>query len=268
MRLSQFIVITLACLTPPTIAAAQDAGARAPVPAFVVSEAEAGDLNGDGDALDSVLHVFDAKRRTTFNLGIAASTVCRSAQGPPFVVCTPVPPVAGKTIVAFLAGESAQGGTDLNADGDAVDDVLYIYDAGTGATTNTRLAVGHGVGRDLSSYTFPLIPVVAGDGVAVLVGEGEQGGTDLNFDADAADDVLHLIDARARQTLNLELAAATIPGPFGAQNPIPLQVDGPHVTFVAGESEQGGVDLNEDGDTADQVSYRLKAQNGKLRPAI
>jgi hypothetical protein len=36
---------------------------------------------------------------------------------------------------------------------------------------------------------------------------------------------------------------------------------------VAGEVEQGGVDLNGDGDTDDQVTYLLKVQNSRLRPA-
>ena len=185
--------------------------------------------------------------------------------GPPFVICTPVLPVVGRAIVAFLVGESAQGGIDLNGDGDASDDVLHVYDAADGAIINTRLAVAHGLGRDVSSYTYPVMPVVVGDGIALLVGEGEQGGTDLNRDGDAEDDVLHVIESRTHEILNLELAAATVLGPFGARNPIGPQLDGEHVTFVAGEDEQGGVDLNGDGDADDQVTYRLKVQSGKLR---
>jgi hypothetical protein len=201
-------------------AAGQDAAARAALPAFLVDESETGDLNGDGDSADSVLHVFDAKQRLTLNLGLAAASVCRTTMGPPFFICNPVLPVVGRAIIASLVGEFAQGDTDLNGDGDASDDVLHVYNAATGAIINTRLAVAHGLGRDVSSYTFPVVPVIAGDGIALLVGEVEQGETDLNLDGDTEDDVLHVIEPRAREILNLELAAATVLGPFGARNPI------------------------------------------------
>ena len=264
--IAAFITIAFAALIPRSAGvAAQTVTARADLPLFLVNESESGDLNGDGDAVDSVLHVFDAKRRTALNLGLAAATVCRTIASPPFLTCTPVSPVIGKTVAAYLVGESAQGETDLNGDGDAGDDVLYVYDEATGATTNTRLAVGHGTGRDVSSYTFPIEPVVAADGIALLIGEVEQGGTDLNVDGDTRDDVLHVIEPKSREILNVELAAATILGPFGARNPIPLHVDGKKVIFVAGEVEQGGVDLDGDGDVGDQVTYVFSPQNGKLR---
>lgn len=264
--LALLITIALAAAMPHSaFAAGQDAAARAALPAFLVNESEAGDLNGDGDSADSVLHLFDARQHLTLNLGLAAASVCRTILGPPFVICTPVLPVAGRTIVAFLVGESAQSDTDLNGDGDASDDVLHVYDAAAGAIINTRLAVAHGVGRDVSSYTYPVLPVVAGDGIALLVGEADQGGTDLNGDGDAEDDVLHVVEPRTREILNLELAAATVLGPFGVRNPIEPQLAGHHVTFVAGEGEQGGVDLNGDGDTDDQVTYRLHLKSGRLR---
>ena len=196
--LALLITIALTASIPhSTRAAGQDAAARAALPAFLVNESEAGDLNGDGDSADSVLHVFDAKQRLTLNLGLAAASVCRTILGPPFVICTPVLPVAGRAIVAFLVGEFAQSNADLNGDGDAGDDVLHVYDAAAGAIINTRLAVAHDVGRDVSSFTYPVMPVIAGDGIALLVGEVEQGGTDLNLDGDAEDDVLHVVEPRA-----------------------------------------------------------------------
>jgi hypothetical protein len=264
--LAALITIAFAASIPHSaFAAGQDAAARAALPAFLVNESEGGDLNGDGDSADSVLHVFDARQGVTLNLGLAAASVCRTIQGPPFVICTPVAPVASRAIVAFLVGEAAQSDADLNGDSDASDDVLHVYDAAAEAIINTRLAVAHGIGRDVSSYTYPIMPVVAGDGIALLVGEPEQGGTDLNFDGDAEDDVLHVIEPKAHEILSLELAAATVLGPFGARNPISPQLEGRHVRFVAGEGEQGGVDLNGDGDTDDQVTYVLKVQSGKLR---
>ena len=69
-----------------------------------------------------MLHVFDTKQRMTVNLGLAAASICRAVLGPPFTTCDPVSPVIGRTVVAFLVAEPAQGETDLNGDGDAVFD--------------------------------------------------------------------------------------------------------------------------------------------------
>jgi len=266
--LALLITTALAASIPhSSLAAGQEESARGAAAAFIVDESEAGDLNGDGDAADFVLHVFDAKQRVALNLGLAAASVCRTVLGPPFVICTPVSPVIGRSIVAFLVGEPAQSETDLNGDGDASDDVLHVYSVATGAIINTRLAAARDVGRDVSSYTYPVTPIIEGDGIVLLVGEVEQGASDLNLDGDAVDDVVHVIEPKSHEILNLELAAATVPGPFGVRNAIWPQLDRHHVTFVAGESEQGGVDLNGDGDTDDQVTYELKMQSGRLRLA-
>jgi hypothetical protein len=262
------VSIALTGSTPRSASAAgRETAAQARLAAFLVDESVAGDLNGDGDAADSVLHVFDGKQQLTLNLGLAAASVCRSTLSPPFVVCTPVPPVVGREIVAFLVSESAQHGIDLNGDGDAGDDVLHVYSADTDEIINTRLAAARDVGRDVSSFTYPVMPVVDGDGIALLVGEVEQGGTDLNLDGDAIDDVLFVVEPKSLEILNIGLAAATVPGPFGVRNAIPPQLDRNRVTFVAGEDEQGGVDLNGDGDTDDDVVYELKMQSGRLRLA-
>jgi len=249
------------------LAESQGTAARTAPAAFLVDETGVGDLNGDGDSADSVLHVYDARRGVTLNLRVAAASVCRATPGPPFTICTPVAPVVDRTTIAFLVGELAQGATDLNGDGDADDDVLHVFGAASDGVVNTGLAVAHGVGRDVSSYTYPGLPVLSHDGIALLVSESEQGGTDLNRDGDASDAVLHAIEPKTVDVLNLELAAATVPGPFGSRNPIWPQLDGQTVTFVAGEPDQGSLDLNGDGDVDDQVTYRLKLQNGRLRPA-
>ena len=82
---------------------------------FRVSEGRQGatDLNGDGDTSDNVLHIFDSNTPTSSptitNTGLA---------------------IAGLTtdsgIVAFGVSESRQDATDLNGDGDALDNVLHI----------------------------------------------------------------------------------------------------------------------------------------------
>ncbi len=220
-----------------------------------MNEAAAGDLNGDGDTLDAVVHVADGRSEVSLNLGLAASTVCRTTMVPPFVECQPVEPVVARTVAAFLVDEAAQGGLDLNGDGDAQDAVLYVYDGQSRQLITTALAVAHGVGRDVSSFTFPIAPVVTEKLVVFLVSEAESGGVDLNGDTDTVDAVLHLVDLKTAAMVNLAKAAATIPGPFGSGNPVPPSVNGQKVTLTVGESEQGGEDLNGDGEADNQVTY-------------
>ncbi|MGH9391804.1 MAG: hypothetical protein ACRD1Z_19555, partial [Vicinamibacteria bacterium] len=94
--------------------------------AMRTSEARSGgtDLNGDGDATDFVLQVFDWSTGLVRNTGLEASGGFR---------------MAGRYI-AFTVLESRQGGTDLNGDGDTADLVQHIYDAETGVATNLGLA--------------------------------------------------------------------------------------------------------------------------------
>jgi hypothetical protein len=225
--------------------------------AFTVNEATAGDLNGDGDAIDAVVHVADRRSDVSLNLGLAASTVCRTTMVPPFVDCQPVEPVVARTVAAFLVDEAAQGSLDLNGDGDAQDAVLYVYDGQSRQLITTGLAVSNGVGRDVSSFTFPIAPVVTEKLVVFLVSEAESGGVDLNGDTDTVDAVFHLVDLKTAAMVNLAKAAATIPGPFGSRNPVPPSVNGQQVTLTVGESDQGGVDLNGDGDADDHVTFVL-----------
>ena len=243
-----------------SVAAPQDAVAS--VAAFLVAESTAGDLNGDGDAADFVVHVLDTRTGEIFNLGLAAPVVCDVAFPPGF--CSPVQPVAGDTIVAFLVSEGAQGATDFNRDGDAIDDVLFVYDAPRREVRSTGLAVAHGTTRSVSFITFPIVPVVLGDVVVFLVGEGEQG-TDLNHDRDQSDAVIHLVSPKKQhKPINLALAAPRI-GFF--QSPVlTASGDGNVVSVLVGEPEQGQ-DLNRDGDADDVVTMEVRVQNGKARVA-
>ena len=190
--------------------------------AFLVSESAQGesDLNGDGDAADRVLHVFEARSGETTNLGLASNLFELDGR-----------------LVAFLVDESAQGGRDLNGDGDAGDLVLHVFDARTGKTTNVALASG----------AFQL----AGSLVAFRVPEGDQGERDLNGDGDAGDLVLHVLDARSGKTTNLGLASDA------------FQLDRSRVAFLASEYDQGESDLNGDGDAADLVLHVFDARSGK-----
>ena len=130
--------------------------------AFAVSEAETGglDRNGDGDALDRVLALYERDTGIVTNLGVAARFV-----------------VANAEVAAFDVPES-QEGRDLDGDGDQDDDVPFVHDRRTGETWSTGLAGARVLGVD-------------GGSVALAVDEAVLG--DRNGDGDALDSVLHLV---------------------------------------------------------------------------
>src|SRR5262249_34870442 len=104
--------------------------------AFTVNEFDQGhtDLNGDGEVgfdrfqADTVIHPYDAPPGTTTNLGLAIT-----------VGLTVTVAGVSEDLVAFSVSESDHGGADLNGDGDTYDQVVHVYNAGTGTTTNLGL---------------------------------------------------------------------------------------------------------------------------------
>lgn len=201
----------------------QNVAADGNLVAFTVSESEQGnaDLNGDGDTNDDVLHLLDVPTGKITNLGLAVV-------GPPAV--------HGHRVV-FAVSESGQSGKDLNGDGDAADPVVHVYDASTGTLTNLGLA---STGKLLASQNL----------ISFTVNEASQGHTDLNGDGDATDYVLHVYDPTTDSTINLGLAL---------WNGLTFASDGNLVTFVVSESQQGGTDLNGDGDIGDEVVHVFNA---------
>lgn len=172
------------------------------------------DLNGDGDANDSVHHLFDAASMTSENLRTSGSALW-----------------FGQGLLAISAREGPQGQRrDLNGDGDISDNVLHIYDTGTGALTNLGLAVGF-ANADGNYLSFTVL-------------ESSQAATDFNGDGDTADAVLHLYDAASSSITNLSLPFAGVP-----------HFDEAVVAFAVSESGQGDSDLNGDGDADDRVLF-------------
>ena len=116
---------------------------------------------------------------------------------------------------------------------------------------------------------FLLPPLIVGDTLALLVDERDHGGIDLNGDTDAADQVLHLFEVDTGHLLNVGLADATVRGPFGSplgtRNPLPLETSAQKVMMLVGEADQGGSDLNQDGDADDQVAVVINAQNERVK---
>lgn len=185
--------------------------------AFTVLESRQGgaDLNGDGDALDLVQHVYDAETGVATNLGLATSTFRIEGD-----------------LLAFTVIESAQGATDRNGDGDSKDGVLHLYRPSTGTLTNVGLDAAGGF--------------VSNDTHAVFaVSESNQGGTDRNGDGDALDTVLHLVDASTGDTTNLGVATLSLQ----------FKLDSNLVAFLVRESAQGNQNLNGDSDVNDNVLH-------------
>jgi hypothetical protein len=150
--------------------------------AFLTPEAAQGsrDLNADGDAQDRVVHAFDAE---------AATPVANTTQAAEELV------LGATGLVAFRTLESSQGangGTDLNGDGDREDGVLQIFDATMGGT----LSSGSAVTPCRLEACDPRTPYrVQDDTVTFLTFEGDQQ-RDLNGDGDQTDLVLQLLNAR------------------------------------------------------------------------
>ena len=161
--------------------------------------------------------------------------------------------VAAGDVVVVLVSESAQGGNDLNGDGDQADNVVHLIDAATGATTNLGI-----------SGKPPLVS--NGQYVAWAVEERMEGRQDLNGDTDTADHVLAIVDTLA---------------PLGPGNPrvtdvtlepqLPFEATGNWFGFVTSELSLREVssivffgpglttDLNGDGDELDYVARFFNA---------
>ncbi len=185
---------------------------------FVIPEITHGntDLNGDGDAVDVVVHVYDVRSGMVTNVGLCAGL-----------------PEVSATSVALLVNESCEGNTDLNGDGDTLDQVFHVYDAETGITTNFGLACG----RIRASENLIAFSAIESD-------------EDLNGDGDMSDGVVHVYDTKTKVASNLGLANSG------------LSVSGSLVTITVREDAQGNTDLNGDGDTLDRVLHVFDARSG------
>jgi hypothetical protein len=195
--------------------------------AFLMGERQQGgrDLNGDGDATDEVLQVYDSASGQMRNASLAAPSGFSLVNGR----------------VAIRISEAAQGGRDLNDDGDTADGVLHLYDATTGLSRNVGLAAS---------------PRVYDDGrfVAFTIPEREQAGRDLNGDGDAFDTVLHVLDTGNDAVANVGVAVS----------PTSIQIAAARVAFDVYEPDQRA-DLNGDGDRSDVVAHLYEAATGTLR---
>lgn len=96
---------------------------------FRVRESEQGgvDRNGDGDALDELVFVLDLRRGAGPRAVIEPGLALGEGDRPGWLACD------GQA-AAIAVDEAAQNGTDLNADGDAEDRVLFVFDRARGSS--------------------------------------------------------------------------------------------------------------------------------------
>jgi hypothetical protein len=197
---------------------------------FPVSEIWQGlDANGDGDASDLVLHLFDVRTPTIENLGVAIPT------GLPFV-----PRLEGELLL--MGVDEVSQGADLDADGLVGGEVIYVRDFARGVTRS--------LGRRMVSRTLHAVDRRAAFLIAETVATG-----DLNGDGDTNDSsVLVVYDGTRGVLVSSGLATS-----------------GERVLFAADfaaalvSEEQQGVDLDGDGDLHDFVFHDFDPLTGSMR---
>jgi len=229
--------------------------------------ADPADLNDDGDATDEIVHFWSAGTGV-LNLGLAASSVVLSdthlaaiasdsaqtvqvhAAGAGTWIDTgqaaDTIDIAG-SVVAMLTPEDVQG-AHLNSDSDTNDRVLQLYYADTNELINVGQAAEDFV---LNGTLIAFRTRECSQAGTVVSARCPTGGTDLNGDGDADDDVLQVYDLASRQLINT--GQAVTPCRLEACDPrLPYRVLNDTVKFLTLEADQSE-DLNGNGATNDLV---------------
>ena len=216
------------------------------------------DLNGDGDALDRVLRLFDLASETLVETGLASDGS---------------EPLLAEGVWLVAVPEFDQGEVDLDGDGDTGDVVFEVFDPCDSSVTNLEVAsIGPGSATTLTlrngqrffafvtldslapflffylpdgpflvSTDVPVaaLPVVAGNFADFLVIEAVNG-RDWNDDGDTDDLVAFQFDPRTLHVANQELDAFAL---FGSER----------FLLLARPESTSAIDWNEDGDLDDVV---------------
>jgi DNA-binding beta-propeller fold protein YncE len=227
------------------------------------------DLNGDGDAADSVAQLYDAtvSPPDLINLGVAASRVSISSalvaltvreadeEGATGLSCDgiPIPP----------------GGCDANGDGDPFDDVLAVFEIGKAPPPfNVRVAAD-AIGADGSMVAF--ITPEAGEnqssagGIHCSKTTSPPGGCDLNADGDAADRILRIYDGTRRKIIETGQSAEDfVIGDGFVAFRTNEAAQGPNSLGCEPTVPPGGCSLNGDGLADEHVMQIYDLESGEL----
>ena len=201
-----------------------------------------GDLNGDGDTLDNVLAVVDFTQGTPFAraLGFPAP---RAVGQRPYAL-------TDRAAVYFI-DEAGQGGFDINADVDAADAVLAVYDLG--GSSAEFLPIVPSIPSFALACDSELGIVTEGDLALFAISESAQGTRDLNGDLDTFDVVPGWVN-----TFGDPNRAFVSPLALSRKA---LRLGSGVAVLAVSEFQSGtlfGVDLNGDGDTNDDVLHLIR----------
>jgi Tol biopolymer transport system component len=251
----------------------------------------ASDLTGDSDLDDTVLQVIDTQAPSPGPVALGAAVhVTVSAGAAAFLV-----PEFASGVDRNLDGDTDDGFVHLSVDGGAAQDLdkeavaiamssELIYDWASPSPAWTALgpeadlvdAVGSAIAlraattQELHTYDAATATLTAlgqmaeefvlGEQiVAFRTSEAAQGDTDLNGDGDTLDHVLGVYDLVSGELFNT--GQAVIPCRLQACDPrIPYRVTGDTVTFLTLEADQGGQDLDGNGDANDVVLQTFNAR--------
>lgn len=204
---------------------------------FNVREEDQGgtDLNGDGDAMDRVFFVYDARTRVVRNTFLASGQ-------PDYVTGFPEPGF-GEDFVVLPVNEAQQGDTDLNGDGDTEDFVLHVFEPGTGAVQV--------IPRAAERFVGPIGFAAGGRHVAFTVPETAEGNVDANGDGDTDDRFVHVFDVDSGVLDRIPEAAAA-------------RLGASETSLFYSLVEDGVGDLNGDGDEDDSVVHVLDLASGAV----
>lgn len=230
--------------------------------AFPVYEAHSGDLNGDGDTNDSVVMYYDIEKKELVNTRVVGWGV--SVYG---------------DIIAFSTFEN-QVAQDLNDDGDMSDSIVRYYNITSKAVVNTK-ANGWWLSMHKNIIAFEgIYPTYFGltyynitdgtlvdtkiDGrmasvhdeiIAFSSPESDYGVGDLNGDGDSNDWVVGYYDIAKKTWINTRADGAD------------PSAHGNLIAFETSE-ESLGQDLNDDGDTADNVIRYISIQSPPIQATL
>ena len=236
---------------------------HSPYIGLVVPEADAGDLNGDGDSTDLIAHVFDSVTGEVRDLGLAVSD----------------PPIVEGDRMFVRVSEFAQGQEDLNGDGQ-LSWLLFRHDFLTNTTQSTDFTGWKGApglafqdqsvsgvgtyfelddeaGATTLGVGFQFLYWASARGFTALqVTESTIGnGVDLNGDGDLFDDTVLGYFPRSGRLKRLGLEGTT--GFFWAHE------EGGQFSVISGIREDfEQVDVTGDGDTLDVFVRYWNSETG------
>lgn len=197
--------------------------------AVLVSEARQGatDLDGDGDATGKVLFLLTESPSSRRDSGLAVRNTRTEMHRLRNEVFDRQP--------IATQGESYLG-SDINGDGDLLDDITLIFDPRTGERRALPIAAW---------------PMCSQRDVMILASRERYQGADLNGDGDQSDEIPVLFDGK-------RLAVQRVASDY----PRGLALDLPLVTFYIDEQANGGPDLDGDGRLVSKVPQVVDLESG------